>query len=145
MSLISRVPVGAIVMPRQPREARSITAHTRFRQLAFAGLGPINLPPRRVSPKGVDEVGESGFCGVREPVNCSNCHLVAIVSRPLTAPCRPPYFSAKASMAPLHGGTSPARAGSPAALRSSWQCRPVRVTPRAVASVRTFATRCDKL
>jgi hypothetical protein len=51
MSLSSRVPVGAIVMPRQPREARSSTAHTRFTQLTSPGSRPITFTRRRVSPK----------------------------------------------------------------------------------------------
>ena len=50
MSLSSRVPVGPIVMPRQPREARSSTATARFKQLASPGSRPITFTRRRVSP-----------------------------------------------------------------------------------------------
>ena len=58
MSLSSRVPVGAIVMPRQPREARSSTAHTRFRQLASPGSRPITFTRQAGLAEGAfDEVG----------------------------------------------------------------------------------------
>jgi hypothetical protein len=40
-----------MVMPRQPREARSSTAHTRLRQLLSPGSRPITFTRRRVSPK----------------------------------------------------------------------------------------------
>jgi hypothetical protein len=37
--------------PRQPREARSSTAHTRLRQERSPGSRPMTLLRRRVSPK----------------------------------------------------------------------------------------------
>jgi hypothetical protein len=44
--------------PRQPREARSSTAHTRLRHERSPGTRPITLIRRRVSPKGpLDQVG----------------------------------------------------------------------------------------
>jgi hypothetical protein len=43
--------LGVMVSPRQPREARSSTAHTSDRQLVSPGSRPITLVRRRVSPK----------------------------------------------------------------------------------------------
>ena len=40
-----------MVNPRQPREARSSTAHTRVRQLVSPGSRPMTLTLLRVSPK----------------------------------------------------------------------------------------------
>jgi len=58
MSLSSRVPVGAIVMPRQPREARSSTAHTSDRQLRSPGSRPITFTRQAGLAEGAfDEVG----------------------------------------------------------------------------------------
>ena len=50
-SCSSRDPAGVIASPRQPREARSSTAHTRLRQLASPGSRPMTFTRRRVSPK----------------------------------------------------------------------------------------------
>jgi hypothetical protein len=40
-----------MVNPRQPREARSSTAHTSDMQLVSPGSRPMTLTRRRVSPK----------------------------------------------------------------------------------------------
>ncbi len=45
------MPVGVIDMARQPREARSGTAHTRLRQDVSPGSRPITFTRWRVSPK----------------------------------------------------------------------------------------------
>ena len=50
-SCSSRDPAGVMASPRQPREARSSTAHTRLRQLASPGSRPMTFTRRRVSPK----------------------------------------------------------------------------------------------
>src|SRR6266516_3446151 len=50
-SCSKRTPTGVIVTPRQPRDARSKTAHTSDRQLVSPGSRPITLTRRRVSPK----------------------------------------------------------------------------------------------
>ena len=42
---------GVMVTPRQPRLARSSTAHTSDTQVASPGSRPITLTRRRVSPK----------------------------------------------------------------------------------------------
>jgi hypothetical protein len=50
-SCSSRVPVGVMVRPRQPREARSSTAHTKLMALVSPGNRPMTLVRRLVSPK----------------------------------------------------------------------------------------------
>jgi hypothetical protein len=50
-SCSSRTAAGVMTTPRQPREARSSTAHTSDKQLRSPGSRPITLTLRLVSPK----------------------------------------------------------------------------------------------
>ena len=68
-SCSSRVPVAVMVRPRQPREARSSTAHTRLMALVSLGIGRSPFAPLSRPETAHDEIGRAnpGMVFDREP------------------------------------------------------------------------------
>ena len=136
-SASSRVPVGVMVMPRQPREARSSTAHTRLRQRRFAGQPADHLHPAAGLAEGAfDEVGVPDPAVVLDRETQVAGQLFAIGEQALDrGRVGAGVLLGEGVDAPLHGGDQlrPGRAVPAAMQVVGVEDRPVRVAQLASA------------